>query len=119
MYISFIYQDVQYCGLAIKIINERIQPYLFYIDTNLFQRITKVRHLKKIKNVKDQEISQGDLVKLLKSVDYNGKLFDFEGSQFTNIIKKGINKQLEYLRNQRENHDDFDLKNFDNKLKFE
>ena len=116
MYISFIYKDVQYCGLAIKIIYEKIQPYLFYIDVNLFPRITKVRHLKKITNADDFEISEEDLIKNLNHITYDGKLFSFEGSQFLDPIKKKINTHKELVRNEREKNKDFNLKNFDRKI---
>jgi hypothetical protein len=117
MYISFIYKDVQYCGIAIKIIYEKIQPYLLYIDVNLFPRITKIRHLKKLTDSKDQEITEEELIKKLSHITFDGKLFSFEGSQFLDPIKKNINTHIEFLRNERDKNTSFDLKNFDGKLK--
>ena len=117
MYISFIYKDVQYCGIAIQVIYEKIQPYILYIDVNLFPRITKIRHLKKITNSNDIEISEEELIKKLTSISYDGKLFSFEGSQFLDPIKKNINIHIEFLRDERDKDKDFNLKNFDGKLK--
>ena len=118
MYISFFYKEIKYCGLAIQIIFERTQPYLFYVDTNLFPRITKVRHLKKIKDVNNNEISEENLIKSLKQINYDGKLFSFEGTKFLDPIKKSINTQIEYLRVERDKSENFKLEDFDNKLQF-
>ena len=49
IFVKFIYQDVKYSGVIFKVIQDnKKRKYALYIDINLLQRMTKIRHLKKI-----------------------------------------------------------------------
>ena len=62
IFVKFKYHDINYSGLIFKVIQDgKKRNYALYIDVSLIQRLTRIRHLKKIENLDGQLLNEKDI----------------------------------------------------------
>ena len=89
MYLSFNYKDIKYEGYALEIVSDlKKHIYLFYVDTNVLPRFTKLNHLKNTKNLKNLEITLDDIKNNLPIYSTNLNLFAFEGRKVMEELRE-------------------------------
>ncbi len=114
IFVKFIYQDVKYSGVIFKVIQDnKKHKYALYIDINLLQRMTKIRHLKKMTDLKDNPITETDLENKVGIITSEfDDLFNFEAREFIDPYKKSLNEIVEIFEKKRnENFNSFKLEN--------
>ena len=112
MYLSFFYKNVEYSGIALAQIYQKNDVYLFYIDVNVLPRITKLNHLKKIKNQKNESVDIEFLKKNLDKYETEFNLFGFEGRKFLEPIRLKYKKIIENYEKKLFEDQNFDLKKY-------
>jgi hypothetical protein len=110
IFAKFIYQGVNYSGLIYKVIQDKKKhKYAFYIDINLLQRMTKIRHLKKLRNLNDEIIDEKFIEEKVGLIETDfDDLFSFEAREKIDKYKDSLNQIISILEKER----DRDFKNF-------
>tara|TARA_B100001123_G_C14478969_1_gene697548 strand:+ start:186 stop:533 length:348 start_codon:yes stop_codon:yes gene_type:complete len=112
LYISFYYKNIEYNGVALAQIHQEHDVYLFYIDSNVLPRITKITHLKKIKNLKNENIDAEFLKKELDKYETKVNLFSFEGRKFIEPIRLKYKEIIENFEKKLSEDNNFNLKKY-------
>jgi len=119
LYLSFLYHKIEYSGIALGLIHSNHNPrlreyeiYLLYIDTNSYPRLTKLKHLKKIKNRRNEDVAPEFLIKKLDKYETKLNLFSFEGRKFLDSIKIKYKKMLDDFEKKRYEDENFSLRKY-------
>ncbi len=115
IFVKFKYHDINYSGLIFKVIQDgKKRNYALYIDVSLIQRLTRIRHLKKIENLDGQLLNEKDIEDKVGIIySDHDDLFNYEAREFIDPYKNSLNKIIEDLEKKRDqDFNSFKLENF-------
>lgn len=113
MYLSFNYKDVNYEGYGLEIVpDSKKHMYLFYVDTNILPRFTKLSHLKKTKNLKSEDVALDDIKKNLPTHSVTLNLFTYEGRKVMEELREKHKEIFLNFEQKRDDDENFNLKKY-------
>ncbi len=113
MYLSFNYKEVNYEGYGLEIVSDlKKHIYLFYVDTNILPRFTKLNHLKNTKNLKSADVTIEYIKTNLPSYSTNLNLFTYEGRQVMEELRDKHKETFLNFEKKRDDDENFNLKKY-------